>query len=289
MSFRRGGAVLNSNAGKRVRGTLLRIPLILYAVMVLVPFLMLLLNSFKTNAEFYENVWALPKRLSFANFIEAFRVADMGLYMWNSAVVTVAAVALNLALGAMVSYAIARRGLRSAKKLYNLYLLGLLIPQIIGIIPLFLMARIFHLFNTLSILILSYAAAELSFCVFTLVAFFKNLPGTLEEAATIDGAGDFQVFSRIMLPLARPGLITVGVFTFLGFWSEYTRALAFISSPEKRTIPLAILTFKPVSGFKVDWGLLCAACVIFIVPVIAVYGVFQRKLIGGLTTGSVKG
>lgn len=270
-------------------GILLRIPTILLTVVFLVPFTMLFITSFKTNAEFYENVWALPKTLNFFNFIEAFRVSEMGLYMTNSVYVTVLAVLINLMLGAMVSYAIARRNLRSSKRIYKFYLLGLLIPQIIGIIPLFLIARLLNLFNTLTMLILSYSSSEISFCVFTLVAFFKTLPGDLEDAAKIDGASNTQLFTRIMLPLARPGLITVGVFTFLGFWSEYTKALALISSPDKRTIPLAILEFKPVMGFKVDWGLLCAACVIFIVPVIVVYAIFQRKLIGGLTSGSIKG
>ena len=280
---------MKKSTKERLSAVLLRVPLVLFLVVVVTPFLMLIINSFKTNAEFYANVWALPSSINFDNYLGAFQKASMGLYMLNSVIVSAASVVLNLGLGAMASYAIARRHLKSSKKLYNLYLVGLLIPQIVGIIPLFFMARILHLFDTLSILILSYTAMEIPFCVFTLVAFFKSLPYELEEAACIDGANDWQVFGKIMLPLAKPGLITVGVFAFLDFWSEYTRALAFISSDAKKTIPLAIIKFKPVSGFKVDWGLLCAACMIFIVPVIVVYAIYQRKLIDGLTAGSVKG
>lgn len=271
------------------KALLIRVPLVLTSIVVIIPFLMVVINSFKTNAEFYEDVWALPKSFSFENYIGAFEKSSMATYIMNSVIVSGISVAVLLALAGMISYAIARRGLRWSKKLYNLYLVGLLIPQIVGIIPLFLMARVFNLFDTLTILILSYAAMELPFAVFTLTAFFKTLPGEMEEAASIDGANNWQILLKIIMPLSKPGMITVGIFAFLDFWSEYTRALALLSSESKKTIPLAIMKFKPVSGFKVDWGLLCAACIIFIIPVIIVYAVYQRKLIDGLTAGGVKG
>lgn len=280
---------MNKKARLVAKNSVYRVLLIAYGIVVIVPFLMLVINCFKTNEEFYANVWALPSSLSLFNFVEAFERANMGRYIFNSVFVSVMGVALNLMLGAMVSYVIARRMKKHANKLYNLYLVGLLAPQIVSIIPQFFMARYMGLFDTLWILILSYAAMELPFCVFTLTAFFKSLPGELDEAATIDGASPATVFTRIMLPLARAGLITVGVFVFLSCWSEYTRALAFIGSDHNKTISLAIMIFRPVSGFKVDWGVLCAACVIFILPVIVVYAFAQRRLIDGLTAGSVKG
>ncbi|HHW32489.1 MAG TPA: carbohydrate ABC transporter permease [Clostridiaceae bacterium] len=267
----------------------IRFILILYSIIVIIPFLMIFINSFKTNREFYESIWALPRRLNFDNYVLAFEQANISQYFLNTVIVCVTSVILTLSLSTMVSYAIARRKMKSGPKLYFLFLIGLLIPQIVGIVPLFLMARVFRLFDTLFILILSYATATIPFCVFVLTAFFKTLPSDLEEAARIDGASNTHVLISIMTPLAKPGLITAGVFCFLDYWSEYMKALAFIATPSRKTISLGMLTFKPVSGFKIDWGVLCAACVLFILPVVVVYAVFQRNLLDGLTAGAIKG
>ncbi len=268
---------------------LVRILLIAFLLMIVIPFVPVVLNSFKTNAQFYESIWSLPTSLALTNYESAFAKSDITRAMLNSGVVCGVSVALTILLGSMAAYVLARRHIRQEKKVTNLYLIGLLIPQVVGIIPQFFLARILNLYDNLLMLIFTYTAFELPFAVFLLTAFCRTLPDDLEEAATIDGAGPFQTFLRIIFPLTRPGLITVGIFGFLDFWSEYARALVFISSDTKKTIALAIMTFKPLMGFKIDWGVLYAVCIMFILPVVILYAIFQRRLIDGLTAGGVKG
>ena len=170
-----------------------------------------------------------------------------------------------------------------------LFLMGMMIPSMVALTPQFIMARFAKLFNTRAILIITYMAAGMPFAVFVMTAFFKTIPTSLEEAAAIDGASPWRVFFSIVLPLVKPALVTAGIFLFLDYWSEYMRGLMFIVDPTKQTISMGMLAFKMVSGFKIDWGVTCAACIIFIAPVLILYLFFQEKISGGLTAGSVKG
>jgi ABC-type glycerol-3-phosphate transport system permease component len=151
MSFKRGELHLNRTK-MAIRNSIIRLILVLYSIIVIIPFLMIFINSFKTNREFYESIWALPKNLNLDNYVMAFRQANMGQYFMNTVIVCVGSVILTLVLSTMVSYAIARRNIKFGPQLYFLYLVGLLIPQIVGIVPLFLMARVLRLFDTLTIL-----------------------------------------------------------------------------------------------------------------------------------------
>lgn len=269
-----------------------RILLILWSVIVLLPFAMLFLTSTKTNEEFYAGLWTLPKDIVHSvaeNFSGAWQQANMGIGFVNAIVISGAALLLTLALGSMVSYAIARRNLRQEKTLSTLFLLGLLIPAMVGLTPMFIMARFMGLFDTRLILVLLYTAMELPFCVFVMTSFFRTVPHELEEAAFIDGASPWMTFFKIIVPIVRPAFVSAGIFAFLDFWSEYMYGLMFIMDPKKVTVAMSILQFKTGSGVKVNWGVTSAACVIFIAPVLVVYCIFQKQLMGGLTAGSVKG
>ena len=162
-------------------------------------------------------------------------------------------------------------------------------PRILTVIPYFFLMREMSLFNTRASVIIAYTFWGMPFAVFLLVAFFKTLPQELEQAAMIDGCSYWKTFSMIMLPLARPGLITVAIFNFLEFWSAYILPLTLIADEGKKPVSLGLVEFSSGVGLRQDWGAMFAACIICILPILLVYTLFQRKLVAGLTAGSLKG
>ena len=271
---------------------LVRILLLCWAALIIIPFAMLVLTSTKTNTEFYEGIWSLPKDFFSSvayNYKEAWTRGNIGGNFMNTVVISVSSLLLNLSLSSMVSYAITRRKLKSSGAMSTLFLMGLLIPAMVGLTPAFIGARFLHLFNTRIVLIILYTAMTMPFSVFVMTSFFRTIPKELEEAAVIDGASPWRVFGSIMLPLVKPALVSAGIFNFLDYWSEYMYGLMFIVDPAKKTISMGMLVFKMISGFKIDWGVTTAACIIFIAPVLLVYLLFQKHIIGGLTSGAVKG
>jgi N-acetylglucosamine transport system permease protein len=247
------------------------------------------MNSFKTSAEFYADIWSLPSKVDLTNYIMALEKTKLHIYAANTVFIVAISVILNLLMASMISYIITRMGLKWGKTVYKYFLVGLLIPHIIAVLPLFMLARIIGLYNTRSILIIAYSVFSLPFAVFVLTAFFKTLPTELEHSAKIDGAGYLATFVRIIIPLAKPGLITVGVFNFLDFWNEYIFPLTLIVDEPKKTVSMAILQLQVAQSVKQEWGALFAACVMVILPVLLIYGIFQRNLTEGLTAGSLKG
>jgi N-acetylglucosamine transport system permease protein len=269
--------------------TLIRILLAIYSLSIVIPFIYMLMNSFKTSREFYADIWSWPANIDLTNYIAAVEKTQLQMFTLNTFYVCIAAVALTLAMASMLSYVITRLNVKWGGKLYKYFLVGLLIPQIIAILPLFMIARVLGLYNTRAILIIAYSIFELPFAVFVLTAFFKTLPQELEQAAKIDGAGYFATFMKIIVPLAKPGMITVGVFAFLDYWNEYILPLTLIVDDAKKTVSMAILKLQVATSVKQDWGALFAACILVVVPVLIIYGIFQRNLTEGLTAGSIKG
>lgn len=267
----------------------IRILLLLYSCSIIVPFFYMLMNSFKTSREFYADIWSWPSNIDLTNYIAAVEKTKLHTFALNTFYICIGAVVLNLLMAAMISYVITRLNVRFGGALYKYFLVGLLIPQIIAVLPLFMISRVLGLYNTRSILIIAYAVFELPFAVFVLTAFFKTLPQELEQAAKIDGAGYFMTFVKIILPLAKPGMITVGVFGFLDYWNEYILPLTLIVDDPKKTVSMAILKLQVATSVKQDWGALFAACILVVVPVLVIYGIFQRNLTEGLTAGSIKG
>lgn len=267
----------------------IRILLLLYSASIIVPFFYMLMNSFKTSREFYADIWSWPSNIDLTNYIAAIEKTKLQTFTLNTFYICIGAVILNLVMASMLSYVITRLNVRFSGALYKYFLVGLLIPQIIAVLPLFMISRVLGLYNTRAILIIAYAVFELPFAVFVLTAFFKTLPQELEQAAKIDGAGYFMTFIKIILPLAKPGLITVGVFGFLDYWNEYILPLTLIVDDPKKTVSMAILKLQVATSVKQDWGALFAACILVVVPVLIIYGIFQRNLTEGLTAGSIKG
>ena len=268
--------------------------LLIVLAAVVFPMIWLLYSSLKTDQAIFISPLELPKWNNFQwdNYVNAWIRAHFGRYFFNSVLVSGSTVVLTLILASMIAYTLARFSFRGSRFLLLLFLAGLMIPLQLWIVPLFFQMKEMHMLNSLSGLVIVYVATGLPFAVFILVGFFKTLPITLHEAAVLDGAGEITVFWRIMLPLARPGLITVAIFTFLGSWGEYLLAFMFLSgqgSENVRTLPLGLANVAIVSQHRSDWGVAFAALVLVMLPALAVYILLQKHLTKGITMGAVKG
>lgn len=265
-----------------------RVILLAYAVTVLFPMLWVLYTSFKSNKEFYASPWSFPEQFAWENYINAWSRAKIGSYFLNSVLVTVGMVVLTLILGAMISYVIGRYHFKGKSLVNSLFIGGLLVPSVLGTIPVFMLLKTLHLSDTFIGIILVYTAYALPFSVFVLIGFFKSLPKELEEAAMLDGASYYKTFFKIMAPMARPGLITVSIFNFLWYWNEYAFALVTLQSESKKTLPIGLAHLTMTQRYRTEWGELFAGVIIVMIPVIIVYILFQKKLVGGLNTGALK-
>ncbi len=291
MSIRSGGKdtspVRPRPVGRITATALIQILLLSYAAVVVYPLLIMMVSSLKTTAEIFESPLGLvPDTLRWANYLDAWNQANFGIYFRNSIFVGVVAVVLILFFGSMSAYVLARFSFPGNRVIYLLFLAGFMIPVRLAIVPLFIMMRDLRLLDTLWSLILVYVASGMPFTIFLLVNFFRHIPRDLEDAAVLDGAGPFQVYYQIMLPLVRPALATVGLFHFLNVWNDFFFPLIFIRSEELRTVPLGVSTF--FGEYTNDWALLFAALSISIVPVIVVYLLASKQFISGLTAGAIK-
>ncbi|MEC0228666.1 carbohydrate ABC transporter permease [Paenibacillus alba] len=265
--------------------------LIAWSVCILYPLIWTVLSSLKDNQQFFlGKPWDLPKLpLLWSNFTFVWEKYNFASNFVNSLVVTVVSTAAAVLLSATTAYVIARFTFRGNGLLYYSYLSYMMIPTFLGIIPLFFLLNDLHLTNNLFGLTLVYTVTAVPFAVFVLVSFFKSLPGELEEAASIDGASHYGIFFRVMLPLAKPGLISVAIITVLNTWNEYVFALVLISDPTKYTIPVAIAVMQGEMQYRTEWGPLFAALIISMGPPILFYVIFQKQITGGITAGALKG
>ncbi|NQX70463.1 carbohydrate ABC transporter permease [Paenibacillus alba] len=265
--------------------------LIAWSVCILYPLIWTVLSSLKDNQQFFlGKPWDLPKLpLLWSNFTFVWEKYNFASNFVNSLVVTVVSTAAAVLLSATTAYVIARFTFRGNGLLYYSYLSYMMIPTFLGIIPLFFLLNDLHLTNNLFGLTLVYTVTAVPFAVFVLVSFFKSLPGELEEAASIDGASHYGIFFRVMLPLAKPGLISVAIITVLNTWNEYVFALVLISDPTKYTIPVAIAVMQGEMQYRTEWGPLFAALIISMGPPIVFYVIFQKQITGGITAGALKG
>jgi N-acetylglucosamine transport system permease protein len=189
----------------------------------------------------------------------------------------------------MASYSLAKYKFKGSSLLYYLFLAGLMFPIFLGLVPLFFLMKHLALLNSHLGLILVYAAFGLPFTVFVLTAFFRTIPTTIMEAGIMDGCSHFRLYWSIMLPLAKPGLTTVGIFTFISIWNEYILALVLLSSSHLRTLPLGIAVLQFVQFYEVDFGTLFAGLVIVMLPTLVCYIILQNQITKGITVGAVKG
>lgn len=262
--------------------------LIIGAAIMVLPFIYMLSTSFKSQTYVLTiPPQFIPHPATVSNYTDAWTTDNFASYFLNSVVVAVITTVLSLLLSSMMAYSFARFCFPGREILFKVLLLGLMIPPIMLIIPQFILAKYFHLIDSLAGLIVFYVGFSLSLNTFLLRGFFQAIPLELEQAMQVDGAGAWTRYWRLILPLAKPALATATIFTFLGSWDEFTWALTIINTPSKRTLPLAIALFQGQNSTL--WGLVFAASIVAVVPVIVVFLLFQRYFVQGLTAGAVKG
>jgi N-acetylglucosamine transport system permease protein len=297
---RRSGSKQWSQGGEvRFFSTLAHIALAVWAIIVIAPLLWTFLAPFKSNTEiFIGNPFALPHSWHFDAFGRAWTKAHVGRYFLNSLWVVGWSTAGTMLLGSMAAYVLARYRFFGNRIIYYLFVSGLAFPVFLAIVPLYLI--LYGLgqstngligLNTFTGLILVYIAYSLPFTVFFLTAFFKTLPNSVAEAAIMDGASHTRLFFQVMMPMAKPGLISITIFNIIGQWNQYLLPVALMQGEggdAKYVLPQGIATISISAGYEADWSALFAALTLSILPMIIIYGFFQRQIQQGLTAGAVK-
>ncbi len=257
-------------------------------VIVAVPFWYMVITSLKPQSYIFEmppRLW--PSEPTLDNYSVALGKDFFGLYFLNSLFVAVVTTAITVLVAAMLAYAFARLEFPGKEGLFYVLLLGMMIPPVMLIIPQFIVAKYLVLLDKFSGLVLVYVSMNLAMQTFLLRGFFEGIPEELEEAALIDGASRWTIFWRIVIPLSKPGLAVVTIFTFLFAWDEFPWAHVAIKETTKRTLPIAIALFQ--SQHLTEWGQVFAASIVALIPVVIVFVVFQRYFIRGISTTGLKG
>ncbi len=259
--------------------------LISYFLLALLPFIWILINSIKTNSEIYRNPLGLPEKWMLTNYQNVWTNANIGTNFLNSAITSLSAVFICLLICAMASYVIAK--VYPSLTLYTYFALGIMIPTQIILIPTFKMLMSLDLLNSRTGLIIEFIVAYIPITMFILIAFMKNIPGELEEAAFIDGCSWTRRFFSIIIPLSKPALSTAGILVFLFTWNEYTLPYILITDPGLKTLTLGIYGMK--GEYASDFGMMSAGLAIIMIPVIISFILFQEQVIKGMADGAVKG
>ena len=275
------------------------IALLTLAITIIVPVLWVFMASVKDNSEFYGNPWVLPKGLKFSNFKEAIIIANMGEYFMNSVMVTGLGIVILLIVSVPCAYALSRFEFKGQKLLSTIFHGGIFINVNYIVVPIFLMllnwdialnAKIGHGFflDNKFILALVYASTSIPFTIYLLSNYFRTIPKDFEEAANMDGAGNFRTMISIMVPMAKPSIITVILFNFLSFWNEYIISLTLMPNTTK-TLPVGLINLMQSQRGAANYGPMYAGLVIVMLPTLILYMLVQKKLTEGMTVGGVKG
>src|SRR4051794_36221498 len=274
---------------KARRVVTLYVPLACFVIILLFPFYWMAVTSFKPNAELYDYKTYNPFWISSPTLDHIYKLLFDTAYprwLWTTMLVAISSTALSLFASVLAAYAIQRLRFRGSQYVGLAIYLAYLVPPSILFIPLATMVFQLGLFDTPFALILTYPTFLVPFCTWLLIGYFKSIPYELEECALIDGATRLQILTQITLPLAVPGLISAGIFSFTLSWNEFIYALAFIQSSESKTVPVAILT-ELVSGDVYQWGALMAGSLLGSLPVAIFYSFFVDYYVSSLT-GAVK-
>ncbi len=267
---------------------LLYILLGLFALVQIYPLIFLLFFSLKDNNEIYGgNVMGLPSVLRWENYQKALFDANVLHYLFNSIFVTLIVILVSGLLACMVSYAIARMRVKINGVVKTFFSIGLMIPLHAVLLPVFLMLRNMKMLDTYQAIIVPYIAFALPMAIFFMIGFFRTLPLELEESAFLDGCGIFRTFFQIILPLVKPALATISIFTFLSTWNEMMFAITFINSEQYRTLTVGIM--QMVGMYTTDWGTMGAGLVVATLPTILIYLLFSNQVQSGMVSGAVKG
>jgi N-acetylglucosamine transport system permease protein len=274
--------------------------LIALAILILIPVLWAFMASIKQDSEFYGSPWALPVGVHLQNFADAWLKAKMGSFMLNSVLVTVIALGLLLIVALPASYVLSRFKFRGNGFWNMMFMAGLFINVNYIIVPIFLMLnngdKMFRsllghpvLLNNLFVLAVVYAAMALPFTIYLMSGYFKSLPKEFEEAASVDGAGYFRTMVQVIMPMAKPSIVTVILFNFLSYWNEYIISMTLLTKPTLKTLPVGLMNLMAAQKSAVQYGQMYAGLVLVMLPTLIIYILVQKKLTQGMTMGGLKG
>ncbi|MDQ6795206.1 MAG: carbohydrate ABC transporter permease [Chloroflexota bacterium] len=279
-----------STAGTRWSGNainfLARLVVVAVGATVILGLTWIVVTSLKTNQELFADVWRLPASLHLENYANAWTIGGMGMAFANSVIATVGAAISVVAIAAPAAYVLSRAEFPGREMLINTIAAGMGIPAVLIFIPVYLLLSTVGFGDSLAGLGAVYVGVQMPFTVFILTGFFATLPVELEEAAIIDGASEVGVFWRIMLPLARPGLLTALIFNLIFLWKEFFWALVLLRSRTGFTLGVALNSLRESLAFNADWTGLFAAVVILMGPAVLAYLVLSRQFVRAITFGA---
>src|ERR1700736_720551 len=285
----RAGRKLRFSLDDILFGGVSQLFLVIWSILVIFPLAWMVMTAFKNDQQILFSPWALPVSLQWDNFVRAWDKASIGQYFVNSLIVVAGSLTLTLLFSSMAAYVLARYEFPGSRLIYYAFLMGLTFPVWLAVVPLFFVVRDLGLLSTYHGLILVYTAYSFPFSIFFLYGFFRALPTEIAEAALVDGASHWTIFFRIMLPMAQPGLISVGIFNFLGQWNQFLLPLILVPDRDRYVLSQGLAFLAIQQGYQNDVSALFAGLTINMIPILAVYVVFQRRLEKGLTAGALKG
>ncbi|NGO67044.1 carbohydrate ABC transporter permease [Streptomyces boncukensis] len=263
--------------------------LVVWVVLAAGPLVWVAVTAFRSSGDILSDPLGLPSTLHWENFSNAWTEAKIGRYALNSLVILAGSLTGTMLLGSMAAYVIARFTFPGNRFIFLLFAGGMMFPVILALVPLFTIMDNLSLLDTRHGLMIAYIAYSLPFTTFFLTSFFRTLPTGVQEAAMVDGASHTRTFFQIMLPMAKPGLVSIGIFNFLGQWNQYLLPLLLNNESEDNyVLPQGLASLAVSQGYRGDWGALFAGLTIAMLPVLVVYAVFQRQVQAGLTAGALK-
>lgn len=283
--FTQGGGEVLSTGGKVIRW-ICSIVLILYSCITIFVLAVTVLDSLKTKGDLVSNFVGLPKEISFSSYASVLIKGDFLLYVKNSLVLTVFGTVGCILLSSMAAYGIARYQFKGKSLLSSYFMVGMMVPVQVSILPLFIILRNLGLLNKLSGLVLVYISGISMSCLI-FQKFFRTIPTALEESARLDGCSDLKVFFRIILPITKPVIFTMALITAIGQWNDFYMPMVLLGNKNVTTLTLAI--YRYVGQFTKYMSESMAAVVITLIPIIVLYFAFSSQIVEGLTGGAVKG
>ncbi len=274
-------------ANKLIRTLAINIILIIAAVLCLFPLIMALMNSFKTNGELLNNIMAFPHRLMLDNYYKSLDKMHYARSFMNILTITVISVGGIVLVSSMAGWKLSRTKTRLSGFFYGLFVFSMLIPFHSIMIPLFRIANQFHINNSLIGLAMIYIGLGVSMSIFLYSGFVKGIPKELEDAARMDGCGQFKIFFRVIFPLLRPITMTIAIMNVLWIWNDFLLPLIMLQDTRKYTLLLS--TNMLFGQYTNDWAAISSALVLVAIPVIIFYSLFQKYILQGITDGAVKG
>lgn len=276
-----------SKAFHKTNTLLINIIIAIFSISCVFPVLWLIGSSLKTSSEFNRSILGLPATPQFVNYARAFLAADLGRLSMNSAFNAIISMVFVIFLTFTIAYLLARFQFRGNRIIYYMFLFGMLIPMHALLVPVFIQFKAMGLFNKRITLIFPYIVFNMPFSLFMFEGYIRGIPKDLDESAFLEGSSILRTMYTVIFPITKPVLVAVALLAFISNWNEYPFALVLINSQHLKTIPLGLVSFN--GEYSTDYPLKMAGIVIATIPIIALYLGFNRKIIRGMTEGSIKG